>query len=102
MHTTQVHFCRSVSVFAMSNCLCIIANALKTKTKKAVILSLDCPLFSGEAGIRTLGPASWSTVFETAPIDHSGISPFVSGLLHEVARRSKTGAKVLLFCNLAK
>ena len=31
--------------------------------------------FSGEAGIRTLGPASWSTVFETAPIDHSGTSP---------------------------
>ena len=29
----------------------------------------------GETGIRTLGPASWSTVFETAPIDHSGISP---------------------------
>ena len=33
----------------------------------------------GETGIRTLGPASWSTVFETAPIDHSGISPL--GLL---------------------
>ncbi len=32
--------------------------------------------FSGEAGIRTLGPASWSTVFETAPFDHSGTSPF--------------------------
>ena len=32
-------------------------------------------LFSGETGIRTLGPASWSTVFETAPIDHSGTSP---------------------------
>ena len=31
--------------------------------------------FSGEAGIRTLGPASWSTVFETAPFDHSGTSP---------------------------
>ena len=30
----------------------------------------------GEAGIRTLGPASWSTVFETAPFDHSGTSPF--------------------------
>jgi hypothetical protein len=42
MHTTQVHFCRSMSVFAISNCLCIIANALKTKTKKAVIFLLDC------------------------------------------------------------
>ena len=31
---------------------------------------------SGEIGIRTLGPLAGSTVFETAPIDHSGISPF--------------------------
>lgn len=54
MHTTQVHFCRSVSVFAMSNCLCIIANALKTKTKKAVILSLDCLFFRGKRGINAL------------------------------------------------
>ena len=30
---------------------------------------------SGETGIRTLGPREGSTVFETAPIDHSGISP---------------------------
>ena len=51
MHTTQVHFSRSMSVFAMSNCLYITTNALKTKTKKAVILSFDCPLFSGKRGI---------------------------------------------------
>ena len=47
--------------------------------------------FSGEAGIRTLGPASWSTVFETAPIDHSGISP-----------QDFEGAKILLFADMAK
>ena len=29
----------------------------------------------GEGGIRTLGPASGTTVFETAPINHSGTSP---------------------------
>jgi hypothetical protein len=32
-------------------------------------------LFGGERGIRTLGTPKGSTVFETAPIDHSGISP---------------------------
>ena len=31
----------------------------------------DC----GEKGIRTLGTQKRSTVFETAPFDHSGISP---------------------------
>ena len=36
---------------------------------------LKVAFLGGETGIRTLGPASWSTVFETAPIDHSGISP---------------------------
>jgi hypothetical protein len=31
--------------------------------------------FGGETGIRTLGTREGSTVFETAPFDHSGISP---------------------------
>lgn len=31
--------------------------------------------FGGETGIRTLGARKGTTVFETAPIDHSGISP---------------------------
>ena len=44
------------------------------RIKKTV--SSDTVFFCGEAGIRTLGPASWSTVFETAPFDHSGTSPF--------------------------
>ena len=29
----------------------------------------------GEGGIRTLGTRKGSTVFETAPFDHSGTSP---------------------------
>ena len=29
----------------------------------------------GEQGIRTLGPLARTTVFETAPFDHSGSSP---------------------------
>jgi hypothetical protein len=31
--------------------------------------------FSGEAGIRTLGRASTTPVFETGPFGHSGTSP---------------------------
>ena len=31
--------------------------------------------FGGETGIRTLGRLTPSTVFETAPFDHSGTSP---------------------------
>ncbi len=34
-----------------------------------------CIVFCGERGIRTHGPVTRTTVFETAPIDHSGISP---------------------------
>ena len=30
----------------------------------------------GERGIRTLGTSKGTTVFETAPFDHSGISPY--------------------------
>ena len=33
----------------------------------------------GERGIRTPGTHKGSTVFETAPFDRSGISPFISG-----------------------
>ena len=66
----QVHFCRSVSVFAIYNCLCSIANPLKTKTKKAVILSLDCPFFGGKRGIN-------------APLHCAG-SQFVAGVAFRV------------------
>ena len=33
----------------------------------------------GEGGIRTLGTRKGTTVFETAPFDHSGTSPHGSG-----------------------
>ncbi len=32
-------------------------------------------VYGGETGIRTLGTRKGSTVFETAPFDHSGTSP---------------------------
>ena len=35
----------------------------------------------GEIGIRTLGTLTRTTVFETAPFDHSGISPHISSIL---------------------
>ena len=47
--------------------------------------------FGGKTGIRTLGARKRTTVFETAPIDHSGIFPYIT--------RGRTcrfvGAKVL-------
>ena len=48
-------------------------------------------LYGGETGIRTLGARKGTTVFETAPIDHSGISPW-----------GFCGAKVLFLFGLAK
>ncbi len=42
-----------------------------------LVVFVDFILFSGETGIRTLGTREGTTVFETAPIDHSGISPMV-------------------------
>ena len=40
-----------------------------------ISLNLKSIKFSGEGEIRTLGPASGTTVFETAPFNHSGTSP---------------------------
>lgn len=37
---------------------------------------------SGKKGIRTLGTRKSTTVFETAPIDHSGIFPFKAVFRH--------------------
>ena len=34
-----------------------------------------CVKYGGETGIRTLGRLAPTTVFETAPFDHSGTSP---------------------------
>ena len=38
----------------------------------------------GETGIRTLGTLAGSTVFETAPFDHSGTSPQAIKQLHQI------------------
>ena len=58
-------------------------NALKMKEKRCLIyeenerLQDEAPL-SGETGIRTLGTVARTTVFETVPFNHSGISPYPS------------------------
>ncbi len=59
----------------------------------------------GETGIRTLGTLAGTTVFETAPIDHSGISPlitrtFVFSTQHEP--RPITGANIGNYPDLHK
>ncbi len=38
-------------------------------------------MYCGEKGIRTPGPVTRTTVFETAPFDHSGISPGIGSNL---------------------
>ena len=47
---------------------------LRTKARKLSLPGLLC----GKTGIRTLGARKGTTVFETAPIDHSGIFPYIS------------------------
>ncbi len=41
--------------------------------------NLAAALYCGKTGIRTLGTRKGTTVFETVPIDHSGIFPLVDG-----------------------
>ncbi len=43
--------------------------------RKLSIIIRYLGLRGGETGIRTLGGVAPTTVFETAPIDHSGTSP---------------------------
>ena len=43
------------------------------KFRNSLIVSVYC----GKTGIRTLGTRKGTTVFETVPIDHSGIFPRV-------------------------
>ena len=51
----------------------------KKPPKRALLggFLIFCLDIGGETGIRTLGTRKGTTVFETAPIDHSGISPLV-------------------------
>jgi hypothetical protein len=46
---------------------------LKSKTRLSRVLSASG--FGGERGIRTPGPVARTTVFKTAALDHSAISP---------------------------
>jgi hypothetical protein len=48
----------------------------KTKPEMYFRLCLTADAARGERGIRTPGTQKGTTVFETAPIDHSGISPW--------------------------
>ena len=50
------------------------------KTRKSKINSIKSMECGGETGIRTLGPREGTTVFETAPFDHSGTSPYRQGI----------------------
>ena len=60
----------------------VCANALQKRgfwricTNKKPIAKAMGFNFGGEEGIRTPGPRKRTTVFETAPFDHSGTSPF--------------------------
>ena len=47
--------------------------------KRTSKINVTVEILGGEGGIRTLGTLTRSTVFETAPFDHSGTSP--SGLM---------------------
>ena len=63
----------------------MLVERLRVSTMLAVVLYVKraasgaCSSFGGKTGIRTLGARKGTTVFETAPIDHSGIFPRVSG-----------------------
>ena len=58
-------------------------------------------IYGGETGIRTLGGLAPTTVFETAPFDHSGTSPFtetvvlVWGGLRRIAGGGKRDFRLL-------
>lgn len=45
------------------------------------------PPLSGERGIRTLGTVAHTTVFETVPFNHSGISPGKSGVANVQSKK---------------
>ncbi len=62
--------------------------------KSANLCKLECLRFAfcaccGKRGIRTLGTRKGTTVFETVPIDHSGIFPMVFSF-----RGAKVGKRI--------
>ena len=53
----------------------------KSQNLEKIILKHNInKIIGGETGIRTLGGLAPTTVFETAPFDHSGTSPRLVGL----------------------
>ena len=52
-----------------------------------------CLYLGGERGIRTLGTLARTTVFETAPFNHSGTSPMTVFIRACAYRSSKTAFK---------
>ncbi len=70
---------------------------IEPKKGAAPILTQPLKLsFSGKTGIRTLGTRKGTTVFETAPIDHSGIFPWSCALFCE-CKFTKTFFPVQVF-----
>ena len=61
-------------------CRQVAENAWEMRVaKRTSKINFTLLILGGERGIRTLGTLARSTVFETAPFDHSGTSP--SGLM---------------------
>ena len=50
-------------------------NIIRSTLKHVFAGSFYLNILSGERGIRTLGTVARTTVFETVPFNHSGISP---------------------------
>ena len=70
MEVVHSYFSRCLSLFLLGS------KILTLQKYKRFLICQDFFLKScGEKGIRTLGTQKRSTVFETAPFDHSGISP---------------------------
>ena len=66
---------RSLSSLAFLFPAFMRANSQHSENKNAPACCGGHYLFCGERGIRTLGTVAHTTVFETVPFNHSGISP---------------------------
>ena len=80
----------------MKNCNLFGLNLTPTiSTQKKSCKSVTYSFLCGKAGIRTLGTRKGTTVFETAPIDHSGTSPIISAWPFRFA-----SAKLVIFFDM--
>lgn len=60
----------------MGTVICAAISDCANDKKAARRLTRSLFVVGGKTGIRTLGTRKGTTVFETVPIDHSGIFPF--------------------------